>query len=65
MLQGALFAGSNRDLGLFGGAKIFEISVSIVLEKSISSAFLFFVFLYFGDPFSSAGTSGSAEELSI
>lgn len=64
MLQGALLAGSNRDLGFFGGAKICEISVSIIFEKSISkSAFLFFVFLNFGDPFSSAGTSGSAEKL--
>lgn len=66
MLQGALLAGSNKDLGFFGGAKISEVSVSIVFKKSRSkSAFLFFVFLVFGDPFSSAGASGSAEELCL
>lgn len=64
MLQGALFAGSNRVFGFFGGAKMSEVSVPIVFEKSISkSAFLVFVFLDFGDPFSSAGTSGSAKEV--
>lgn len=66
MLQGALLAGSNKVLGFFGRARISERSMSIAFENSISkSAFLFFVFLVFGDPFSSAGASGSAEELCL
>lgn len=65
MLQGALFAGSNRVLGFLGGSKICEISVSKAFEKSISTtAFLFFDFLGFGDPISSAGTSGSVKDMS-